>query len=320
VSTLDPEQLCERADELARAGRSGEAIPLVEEALPLLVARFGQRHANVLDAARELGSLYADIGDSAGARGAYERYLVLCEGAGVDDDARLGGAHHYLAELHRSARDYLAAKRHAEKCVAAWERTYAKDSPDELFVASALNNLAAIEARLGDLGRGASLYARALEIEERLGGPDNPALAPLLNNFANVLVSQNDLPRATAMLERALSLVHGAYGQDHADASLVLHTMGHLAATAGRLEEAEGHLRRALAIEDGIAGAEPPAKAALLAYLGDVCNRRGNTADAAAFLDRALAIYEGAYGKDHAKVIQTREALAEIGRTRGEDA
>jgi tetratricopeptide (TPR) repeat protein len=312
LATPDPVDLCERADELARTGRSGEAIPLVEEAVPLLAARFGDTDGKVLDALRELGALYTDTGDFKGARATYERYLAACEAACGPDDPRRGGAHHYLAELFRTTRDYANAKLHAEACVAQWARVYAKDSPDELFVASALNNLAAIVARTGELTRAAEIYARALEIEERLGGADNPALATLLNNYANVLVTQNELAKAGAMLDRALGLVTTAYGPDHADASLVLHTMGHLAATEGRLGDAEKHLRRALAIEDAIPGKEPPTKAALLGYLGQVCDKRGATSDATLFFSRALAIYEAAYGKDDAKAATMRTALAKL--------
>jgi tetratricopeptide (TPR) repeat protein len=309
ADTTEADDLCERAGELARSGRSSDAIPLMEKAVEAYAKVLGEAHTTVAEALGELGALHVDVGDLANARTVYERHLRVREAIHPANHAEVGRAHHHLAEVHRAARAYDDARKHAEKCLDIWTAAYPKDSPDELYVAGALNNLAAIEAKRGDHVRASLLYARAIEVEERLGGPENPALATVMNNFANVLIAQDKLDLAQQMLERALRVVEAAYGADHTDAALVLHSMGHLHATKGDLAKAEELLRRALAIEDGIEGKEPPTKAALLAYLGQICRKNEKKDDAVRFLERALAIYERAYGKDHAKVSSTREAL-----------
>jgi len=308
----DANELRRRAEALARAGRCAEAIPVMEDAIALFVDRDGEHDRNVLDGLRELGALYVDVGNYMGAQAVYERYLAVCEGACTPDDPRLGGAHHCLAELYRATRDYRSARLHAERCVAVWEKAYRKNSRDEIYVASALNNLASIEAKLDELPRAAELYRRAVEIEERIGGSVNPGLGTVLNNYANVLIAQKAYDRAGVMLERALAIVEMAYGADHADASLVLHSMGHLAMSKRDFETAETYLRRAVAIEDKLQGREAPTKAALLGYLGEVLRGRGRNAEAETFLRRALAIYERAYGEEHPKVQQMRDALGRI--------
>jgi tetratricopeptide (TPR) repeat protein len=312
ADTSEADDLCERAGELAQSGRSSDAIPLMSKAVEAYAKALGEAHGTVAEALGELGALHVDVGDLAGARTVYERLLRVREALHVSAHPEVGRAHHHLAEVHRAARAYDEAQRHAERCLEIWTAAYAKDSPDEIYVASALNNLAAIEAKRGAHARASILYARAIELEERLGGPENPALATVLNNFANVLITQDKLDLAEQMLERALKLVEDAYGKDHADASLVLHSMGHLHASKRDWAKAEELLRRALAIEDGIEGREPPTKAALLAYLGEVCRKNDKKDDAARFLERALTIYERVYGKDHAKVASTREAIARV--------
>lgn len=59
--------------------------------------------------------------------------------------------------------------------------------PDDLAVAVALNNLAAIVQGRGDLEAAESLYRRVLAIKERALGGDSAELAVSLNNLGTVL-------------------------------------------------------------------------------------------------------------------------------------
>ncbi|MBP1468015.1 tetratricopeptide repeat protein, partial [Candidatus Chloroploca sp. M-50] len=59
------------------------------------------------------------------------------------------------------------------------------------------------------------LYARALDISERVLGPEHPATATSLNNLAINYYDQGDLATAERLMRRALQIRETRLGPDH---------------------------------------------------------------------------------------------------------
>ncbi len=74
-------------------------------------------------------------------------------------------------------------------------------------VAVALNNLAAIVQRRGDLDEAERLYRRVIEIKMERLGADSPSLAVAFNNLGTVLRAQGRHAEAGAQYEHALRLL-----------------------------------------------------------------------------------------------------------------
>jgi tetratricopeptide (TPR) repeat protein len=79
-------------------------------------------------------------------------------------------------------------------------------------VATALNNLANLYAKLGQYTEAEPLYQRCLRIREASLGKDHPLFALSLNNLALLYAEQNRLTDALPVLDRSrqISRRHGS--------------------------------------------------------------------------------------------------------------
>jgi hypothetical protein len=71
--------------------------------------------------------------------------------------------------------------------------------PDHPEVATALNNLAGLDARLGRYTEAEPLYKRAIAIDEKALGPGHPTVAQLRGNLATMYDAQGRHAEAEAL-------------------------------------------------------------------------------------------------------------------------
>jgi tetratricopeptide (TPR) repeat protein len=239
---------------LRTLGRYREADAQFRVALDAAESAFGRDSDEVVGLLNDIGMTGKFAGRFAMAEAAYLRARGIVEGQPDHDPDDLAALLHNLAGLAHARGDFAAAEPLARRGIAIRVAAVGPDDPvtlldwsayasildglsrsdeasevlrrilpdlierlgrDHLEVAVALNNLAAIVQRRGDLVAAEALYRRVLEIKTARLGDGSPALAVALNNLATALRAQNRTDEALALYERALGLLIGTVEDEH---------------------------------------------------------------------------------------------------------
>lgn len=128
--------------------------------------------------------------------------------------------------------------------------------PDDMAVASALNNLAAIYAQKGKGGEAETLLRRSLAIAEKRAGPESDFAADVASQLGRLRLEAADYKEAKPLLERALRAKEKLHGEAGAALVPVLLNLTDLYFLSREPEAAYDSLDRALSILK----AQPPRK------------------------------------------------------------
>ncbi len=225
--------------------------------------------------------------------------LLERTGIGADDPV----SHDRARALHVSGRlAYLQGDN--TQALARFEESLAlyRLLEDSDGVLSGLNDVGAVEFRLGAYGRAAVLYEEALALRRERG--ETRLVAQLLNNLATSAFAQGDFARGIALSEESLDLLRAL--DDRYSVAVVLTNLGQ-----ARLEMGD-FLGAAAACEEGLPVArELQASDAIARFLslgGSIARQRGDYDQAGRRLGEALALYQDLGAKD--ELWRTLEELA----------
>jgi CHAT domain-containing protein/tetratricopeptide (TPR) repeat protein len=211
------------------------------------------------------------------------------------------------AEKLRSQGNYAAA-------ATIWQQllTIAEEllGPDDLAVATSLNNLAELVGSQGQHSAAEPLVRRSLEIREKVLGPDHPDVAISLNSLAQLLIDQGQYTAAEPLHRRSLTIREKVFGPDHPAVAISLNNLGALLKSQGQYSAAEPLYRRSLAILEKAYGPYHPRVATSLNNLGALLKSQGQYSAAEPLYRRSLAINEKALGPDHPAVATSLNNLA----------
>ena len=94
--------------------------------------------------------------------------------------------------------------------------------PNDLRLATTLNDLGLLYRAEGKFKDAEPLYRRSLAIRENKLGASNPAVAVSLNNLAGLLAAENRYVEAEQKYRRALAIREKALGPDNPQVAIVL--------------------------------------------------------------------------------------------------
>ncbi|WP_309485835.1 LuxR C-terminal-related transcriptional regulator [Marinitenerispora sediminis] len=207
-----------------------------------------------------------------------DRFLA----AGLGDDALRGQAMVRRAELAWDQRDH----RHAAEIGECGLRL-CRAAGDTASVALALNILAMVDLRAGELDRAAGRLAEVLELTDSVGDPWNEGIAR--GTLGALAAQRGELAAASEHYDEALVTLRGI---DHRwGVGRTLIGQGMVAEAQGDLFGADRCYREALDIQRGI-GATPEL-ARCLAGVGRIAARQGATAQAYDYLSESLLLSHG---------------------------
>ncbi len=184
--------------------------------------------------------------------------------------------------------------------------------PEDLRLATSLNDLAEVYRIQGDTALAIPLYRRALAIWEGAPGTDRLDIATALNNLAEAYRSEGNHVEAEPLYRRALAIWEQDLGPDHANVATGLNNLALALHAEQRLEEAESLFRRALSVWEESLGPTNPSVAAVLTNLANVLRTRGAYADAEPLARRSLAIMEQLLGPNHPELVPNLDNLGEL--------
>lgn len=273
-----------RINELSRAGRYAEALPLAQ-ALVASLER-GNDGRDLAAALNNLGQLYADQGHDDLAEPLYERAIVLMEKSRGLDTAEVAPELNNLAALYQRQQRFAEAEPLFRRALAVREKALPRDHPD---VGQSLNNLATLCVKQERYADAEPLFQRALAIYQKVGGPEHPAVATLLNNLGQLYRDLDRDADAEAPIKRSLAIRERVLGPDHPDVARSLSNLAGLYEHEQRYADAEPLYRRALSIRERALGPDHPDVAISTGNLAYFLQLSGRTADAVPLAERTLA-------------------------------
>lgn len=215
------------------------------------------------------------------------------------------------AERLSAANKYDEALPLAERVVLLRQRTLGQEHAE---VALALDQLATIHRRKGDLAKAEPLAQQALVMAEKTFGPNDSNLGLLANDLAVIYFNKRDLIRAEPLFQRARAVWEQTLGADHPSVGRVLNNLGALYAGRGENDKAVPLIRRAVEILEKELGPEH-------VRVGDAVNNLAtfyaqqleDYARAEPLYARVVGIYEKQLGPEDLRVAT---ALYNLGNVR----
>jgi predicted ATPase len=279
----------ERALELARQGRTsstdiGERVQAVDPLRPL-----------EMESLKNLGNVFAQLGDYTRARAYYDQSLRISRELGD----RLGesGALNNLGLVSERLSDYAAAQAYFEQAL-----QLCREVGDRGGEGRGLKNLGLISLRQSEYGKARVYYEQGLLISRELGHLLSESIC--LHSLGSICSDLGEHAEAWSYLERALR-ISCEIGNRRGEA-LAVHTLGNVSAQLGDYADAKDYMERALALcrESG----DRQGEGYSLHQLGAIAAYQGNTAGAEAYFKRALHI-----GREIGERLLESDALGGLG-------
>jgi CHAT domain-containing protein len=301
--------LTQKAHELSKAGRYGEAIPYAKRSLEITERALGKNHPDVAINLNDLANLHVELVDYAEADRLYKRSLEITENASGKDHPNVAMSLNNLAELYRRTGRYAEAEPLYKRSLEIVERAYGKDHSD---VAISLTNLAEFYRIIGRYAEVEPLCKRALEIKQKVLSKDHPDIAIGLNNLALLYRETGRYTEAEPLYKRALDIFEKALGKEHPYVSISLNNLAELYCITGEHGEAESFYKKTLEIRERVLGKNHPAVATSLNGLAVLYYFMGRYVEAVLLCQRALVIHEKTLGKEHPDVATSLDILATL--------
>jgi CHAT domain-containing protein/Tfp pilus assembly protein PilF len=302
-----PKQLAERdklvkqIDELRRAGKFGEAVPVAERALKLEQQTVDENRSRVAEAISRLAELHELRGDWTGAIAPRKEVVAFRE--------RVDGKDHW-----RTADARLA--------LALAEKIAGLREPDRTRVTVALRNEQEA-GRLNEHGNCAEAERAALEAlgtYRAVVGPESPQVGRVWRVIGAARVRRNDANGAKQAIEQAVAIDCKALPKDHPEIAAGLYDLGNLQYELREYAAAKASLEKAVAIRRKALPNGHPDIAQTLNRLGILQFEVSEYAAARASLEEALAIRRSALPKNHPEIALSLNNLGKLETELGEHA
>ncbi len=235
----------------------------------------------------------------------------------------LGAQQGRWEELNVRVRSLYQQGKYSEGIPAAQEALRVAEAtfgPEQVNVATSLNNLAELYNAQGKYAQAEPLYKRSLAIVEKALGQDHPVVATSLNSLAELYRAQGKYAEAEPLYKRSLAIREQALGPDHPNVAQSLNNLASLYHAQGRYAEAEPVYKRSLGIVEKALGPNHPNVATGLNNLAELYRAQGKHAEAEPLYKRSLAIREKALGPDHPDVATSLNNLALLYSAQGKYA
>lgn len=273
-----------RINELSRAGKYAEALPLAQAMVASLEKTSNSR--DLAGALNNLAQINAAQGHDDQAEPLYKRAVALLEKSLGLDTPEIAPELNNLAALYQRQGRFAEAEPLFKRALAIREKALPHEHPD---VGQSLNNLATLYVKQERYAEAEPLFQRALAIYQKVGGAEHPAVATLLNNIGQL---DRDLGRdadAEAPIKRSLAIREKVLGGDHPDVARSLNNLAGLYEHEQRYADAEPLYRRALSIRERALGPDHPDVATSTGNLAHCLQASGRTADALPLAEKTLA-------------------------------
>jgi eukaryotic-like serine/threonine-protein kinase len=300
---------------LQNAGRSADAIAVMEEGLAFARRAYGQDHTKTI-------LLECNLAQARHRAGQLDAALDAFHVCVASRRRLLGNAHpdvalslNNQAQVYSDRNEYDAAERLFLESLAINRKAYGERHRE---VAASLNNLAIVAYQRGRYADAASRFRELTTLWQALLGPKHPDSLTSLNNFGMALRNAGQLAEAEQVLAEVLDGRIAALGREHPDAIGSVFNLSTVLQRRSSFERARTLAAGAIPMVERLHPEGHPLLAIGLMALGRAQLGAGASADALASFDRAIATSTKIYGATHLQTAAARvargQALGALGR------
>jgi serine/threonine protein kinase/tetratricopeptide (TPR) repeat protein len=293
-------------------GLLDEAEQHLEQSWALLRTTPGAEDLERVAVLDELGQIRVRQGDAGAAEELYRLALALADSAGLSSDGGAGEStvNSVRNDLGLALRDMDRIDEAAEvlEALAASERRIR--APDDVELASTLNNLALVKRAQGDIQGAIDLFGETLGVLRAAFGERHVYVATVMESIGSLEQRMGRYAAADSLMTAALDMRREILGDRHRDIANGLNALGLLHTETGESDEADAYFQEALAMSLDMYGEGHPLTASVLNNIGVLHLQRVEATEAEVAFRRALSIREDVLGERHRYTLNTRANLA----------
>lgn len=260
----------------------------------------------------ELGQLARRSARPAEAIPLQKAALALADSSGLSADGGDGErlANGIRANLGLVLRDLDRIDEAAEilEALAASERVLLE--PDDLALATTLNNLALVRNRQGRVDEAVELFHETLGVLRAAFGDEHPYVAAVLESIGSLEQRQGRFQEADSLMTLALDVRRTVLGEQHPDIVNGLNGLAILHLDMGELDAAEAYLEEGLEMSLEVVGPDHFRTAQIHNSMGLLRLRRDDGPGAEESFRRAVDIRMQVFGATHRNTLNARSGLA----------
>ena len=204
-----------------------------------------------------------------------------------------------LGNVYRELAAYDIAEAMQRRALAIQQTLLGKEHAE---LATAMDNLAHVLWRKGDIKEAETLTRQALAMRRKVLPPEHLDLALSLNNLAAIAYGQGQIAEAERLNREALAMRRNLLRGDHENIAESLDNLASTLSAEDKFAEAEQLEREALEMRRRLTAGNHPAVAQSLNSLAAVLWREGKLAEAETYQREALVVRQRLYGAEHPDV------------------
>ncbi|MFI5648975.1 tetratricopeptide repeat protein [Kitasatospora sp. NPDC051705] len=297
-----------------QAGRTQEAIDLLQQVLTDYERVVGPHHPHTLTARNNLASSYRQAGRTQEAIDLLQQVLT--------DRERVLGAHHphtlntrgNLAHAYWQAGRTDEAITIEEQVLTDYERVVGAHHPQTL---TARNNLASSYQQAGRTQEAIDLLQQVLTDRENVLGPHHPQTLSARSNLASSYRQAGRTDEAIDLQEQVLTDYERVVGPHHPQTLTTRNNLAHSYRQAGRTDEAIDLQEQVLTDCERTLGAHHPQTLTARSNLASSYRQAGRTDEAIDLQEQVLTDCERTLGAHHPRTLTIRGNLATSYRQAG---
>lgn len=314
-----------------KLGNRLEELRMYTEAKTVYCKAFGENHAFVAGARKNIGMVLAERGQYADAMEEFEKarqiYLLVNQGNEMSRDVAsaiscMGNVKNRVGELDAALKLYMDAVR-IYKAIhedADGTESIALATRD---VTSTLKVIGMVHAKKGDLDTAMGFFTEAMTILRTSGVDATPTgretTASVLTRMGSIHVKKGDLESAMEHYRESYELtVRNRGTTNHQEVAGILHYIGGIFHKRAEYDEAMNCYQESIRIYHSTLGPGNPTVAGTLVMVGSIHYKRRNLDSAMMFYREALRLNRDAYGLHHPDVAPILKSIGTILTKKGE--
>lgn len=316
-----------QVDQLVRAGRYAEALPLAEAAAGAFAGAGGAPSEGLAKALNTLALMYKELLRLDEAEATFDRSLAVITRVFGPDHSNVRTTLRNIAAIQMDRGRLGDCESTLRRALESAERSKGVNSFD---AASFLIGLGVVNLKMGRYEEARALYQRARSIANAVGQSSGPLMASALQGLSSADKLQERWRDTRAVLDSVLRLDLSNSGLRNRSYPIrssafddMISTMQSIAEAdekLGQMADAEAGYRRALATAERELGAGHPTTVSALSTVGNFLLRIGRGADAEPLLRHALQQNEALYGQGNLVTGYYVDSLADSLRAQGKIA
>ncbi len=284
------------ADVLILQSKFEDARAVFDEIYPVALAKFGEKHQNIMRIYYGYGTVEFYSGKNKEAMEYYKKSLALSEELLGADNLYSAQVYSSLGNTYNVAGDYKSAQSYYLKDLQIREKNLGTDHPT---LATTHNNLSLAYESLGDYENADIQINKAIELSRKYNGEVHPETAIYLSGKGNICYrrGQNDL--ALEYFSKAQSIEQKLYGEMHKKIADELNNIGLVYKDKEDYENALVAFKDAYEIQKKVLGAQHPDIAMTCNNIANVLDRQGKPESALAYYQEAIDVKKLYFGENH---------------------